>query len=98
MDGIPNWDREMMDSVGEKGSRLLDDAAQLYDLLRMASSMAHRMQQDLHGNSYVKVSELVNQLHDLRVMCNALFDEVARDVEQMDSGEFEFPSRSDRQQ
>ena len=88
----------MMDSVGEKGSRLLDDAAQLCDLLRMASSAAHRMQQDLHGDSYDKVNEVVNQLHDLRVMCNALFDEVAHDVEEMQSGEHDIRSLSDPQQ
>lgn len=87
-----------MDSVGEKGSRLLDDAAQLCDLLRMASSTAHRMQKDVNGESYNKVTEMLTELHDLRVMCNALFDEVTSDVEIMDSGEFEFPSRSDRQQ
>lgn len=88
-----------MDSVGEKGSRLLDEVAQLCDLLRMAHGTAHRMQQDLHGDIYDKTSDVVNQLHDLRVACNNLFDEVANEVGEMQSGEYEIQSdpTSDRQ-
>lgn len=88
-----------MDSVGEKGSRLLDETAQLCDLLRMAHGTAHRMQQDLHGDIYDKTSEVVTQLHDLRVVCNNLFDEVAKEVGEMESGEYEIRSdaASDRQ-
>lgn len=74
------------DSVGEKGSRLLDEAAQLCDMLRMAHSTAHRMQQDLHAESYDKVSEIADRLHDLRVACNRLFDEVAHQVGEMEAG------------
>ena len=77
----------MTDSVGEKGSRLLDESAHLCDMLRMAHSTAHRMQRELHGKSYDKVSEIADQVHDLRVACNSLFDEVAREVEEMQSGE-----------
>ncbi|MDY6979888.1 MAG: hypothetical protein SV201_08410 [Pseudomonadota bacterium] len=87
----------MMDSVGEKGSRLLDEAAQLCDLLRMAYGTAHRMQQDLHGDTYERTTDVVNQLHDLRAMCNNLFDEVAHEVGEMQSGEHEIGSASDRQ-
>lgn len=77
----------MTDSIGEKGSRLLDEAAHLCDMLRMAHSTAHRMQHDLHGQSYDKVSEIADRLHDLRAACNNLFDEVAQEVEEMQSGE-----------
>jgi len=75
------------DSVGEKGSRLLDETAHLCDMLRMAHSTAHRMQKELHGQSYDKVSEIAERLHDLRAACNSLFDEVAQEVGEMESGE-----------
>ena len=73
----------MTDSVGEKASRLLDEAAQLCDLLRMAHATAHRMQQDIYGQSYDHVTEMSNRLHDLRVECNRLFDEVKLNAEQL---------------
>lgn len=77
----------MTDSVGEKGSRLLDEAAHLCDMLRLAHSTAHRMQNDLHGRSYDRVSEISVRLHDLREACNSLFDDVANEVETMESDE-----------
>ncbi|MFO8025076.1 hypothetical protein [Thiohalophilus sp.] len=79
----------MVDSVGQTGSRLLDEAAQLCDLLRIAYGTAHRMQQDLHGDTYDRAINVVNQLHDLQLTCNNLFDEVAREVGEMESGEYE---------
>ncbi|MFP4609606.1 MAG: hypothetical protein ACLFQT_01165 [Thiohalophilus sp.] len=88
----------MTDSIGEKGSRLLDEAAHLCDMLRMAHSTAHRMQKELHGQSYDKVSEIADGLRDLRVACNSLFDEVAREVEEMESGEFDAGASSDTQE
>ncbi|MFP3873748.1 MAG: hypothetical protein ACLFV1_04765 [Thiohalophilus sp.] len=88
----------MTDSIGEKGSRLLDEAAHLCDMLRMAHSTAHRMQKELHGQSYDKVSEIADGLRDLRVACNSLFDEVAREVEEMESGEFDTGASSDTQE
>ncbi|TDY03744.1 hypothetical protein [Thiohalophilus thiocyanatoxydans] len=87
----------MTDSVGEKGSRLLDEAAHLCDMLRMAHSTAHRMQMELHGKSYDRISEIGAQLHDLRVVCNSLFDDVANEVEEMDSGEQDSGNPSDTQ-
>lgn len=88
----------MTDSVGEKGSRLLDEAAHLCDMLRMAQSASHRMQHDLHGDSYDKASDIVAQLHDIRVACNLLFDEVSREVGEMESGEYANESSSGAQE
>ena len=72
-----------MDSLGEKGSRLLDEAAEVCDLLRLAHSAVHRMQRELHGESYELALELSHQLHRLRDECNRYYDLVNQDVENL---------------
>lgn len=55
-----------MENIAEKGSRTLDAAADLKDLLRLAHSALHRIHQDVHGNNYDDAEVLSLKLHDLR--------------------------------
>lgn len=73
----------MADSAGETGSRLLDEAASLCDLLRVAHATTHRMQQELHGDSYERVVGISQQLHELNDSCSRLYDEVEQYAEEL---------------
>lgn len=75
-----------MESLGEKGSRMLDEAAGVCDLLRLAHSTLHRMQRDLHGETYNMAIRLSGQLHLLREDCNRFYSSVDKDVEDFQKG------------
>jgi len=72
-----------MSPIEEQLSRQLDDAAQVCDLLRLAHSVAHYIQRDLHGASHEDMQELSQRLHEVRIEANRLFHIIRQDAEDM---------------
>lgn len=73
-----------MESIAEKGSRSLDATEDLKDLLRLAHSALHRIQQDAHGNNYDETEVLSLKLHDLRQDADLLSKHIAEYVKDME--------------
>ena len=74
-----------MGTVAEEGSRALDAAADLRDLLRLAHEAVHRISQDVHGSTYEKTVVLSNRLHDVRDEAEKLAEEVNRYVQEVEA-------------
>ena len=74
-----------MDNIAEQGSRALDAAADLKDLLRLAHEALHRIKQDVHGNSYNSAEILSLQLHDLRNEADKLSKEISDYVREIET-------------
>ena len=74
-----------MSTVAEKGSRSLDATADLRDLLRLAHSALHRLQQDVHGSNYDKAEILSYKLHDLRRDADSLSENIAQYVKELET-------------
>lgn len=73
-----------MENIAKKGSRTLDAAADLKDLLRLAHGALHRLQQDVHGNAYDDTEILSLKLHDLRKDADNLSNEIAQYVKEIE--------------
>lgn len=73
-----------MENIAEKGSRTLDASADLKDLLRLAHSALHRIQQDVHGHNYDDAEILSLKLHDLRKDADSLSEEIAKYVKEIE--------------
>lgn len=73
-----------MNTIAEQGSRELDAAADLKDLLRLAHSALHRIQQDTHGSSYDEAEVLSLRLHDLRHDAELLSQSITEYVREME--------------
>ena len=74
-----------METVGGKGSRELDATADLKDLLRLAHSALHRIQQDTHGSNYDDAESLSYKLHDIRQDAELLSKNIADYVKEMEN-------------
>lgn len=74
-----------MESIAEKGSRELDAIADLKDLLRLAHSALHRIQQDAHGSNYDEAEVLSLKLHDIRHDAELLSKNIAEYVTEMEN-------------
>lgn len=73
-----------MENIAEKGSRTLDAAADLKDLLRLAHGALHRIKQEVHGNNYDNAEVLSLKLHDLRNEADSLSDEISSYVKEIE--------------
>lgn len=74
-----------MDSIADKGSRALDAAADLKDLLRLSHEALHRIKQDVHGSNYDQAEILSLKLHDLRHDADILSKEIDGYVKDIES-------------
>jgi len=74
-----------MSTTAEKGSRSLDATADLKDLLRLAHSALHRLQQDVHGSNYDEAEILSYKLHDLRRDADQLSENIALYVKELET-------------
>jgi len=74
-----------MSTTAEKGSHSLDATADLKDLLRLAHSALHRLQQDVHGSNYDEIEILSYKLHDLRNDADKLSENIALYVKELET-------------
>lgn len=56
-----------MSGVTERASRILDAAADIEDLLRLAHEATHRIHQDVHEDSFEHVKNVSEKIHQLRL-------------------------------
>lgn len=75
----------MMDTLGEQGSRILDDANELVDLLKVAHSVAHRIQRDSHGMQFDDAQKIAYALHDVRQNADNLLKQMEEYVAKIES-------------
>ncbi|MFO7603287.1 MAG: hypothetical protein R6X06_05665 [Gammaproteobacteria bacterium] len=69
-----------MESKGESGGRILDAAADVRDLLRLAHEAVQRLATEIHGDAYDQVTALSRQMHDAREAAEALEQEMTEYV------------------
>jgi len=74
-----------MEPISEIGSRALEAAADLKDLLHLAHGALHRIEQDIHGKNYVKAKELTVKLHNLRREVSIFSMEIDAYVKEIES-------------
>jgi len=74
-----------MSTTAEKGSHSLDATADLKDLLRLAHSALHRLQQDVHGDNYDEAEALSHKLHNLRSDADKLSENIALYVKELET-------------
>ena len=74
-----------MSSLAEKGVRILDAAADVEDLLRLAHEAVHRIHQDVSNEGFDLVEDMSEKMHHLRAEAKRLNTALQDYVREMES-------------
>lgn len=69
-----------MATIAERGSRALEASSDLGDLLRLAHEAVHRLQDEVHGETFEDANGLSRQLQRVRHQAATLQRRVEREV------------------
>lgn len=69
-----------MATIWEEGSKALDAAADLIDLLRLAHQATQRLIREVHANDFEGAESISRKLHELRKEADRLNDDVLKRV------------------
>ncbi|MEJ2645420.1 MAG: hypothetical protein P8180_10890 [Gammaproteobacteria bacterium] len=69
-----------MATIAERGSRALEASSDLGDLLRLAHEAVHRLQDEVHGETFEDANGLSRQLQRVRRQAATLQRRVEREV------------------
>lgn len=75
-----------MSDLAEKGSRILDAAADTEDLLRLAHEAVHRIHLEVSSDGFDRTEAMSGRLHQLREEARLLNVILQRYVQEMESG------------